>query len=236
MAESAKIFVSIIEGPYTILKECGVPLPVCVSMQDKGLLLGNAQWTARHSNCGFSVSFFWPALESKQVATTTVVKKSRKRKRRPKKAQYQESSHKAVMSQIQQKSPSPSPITAHPSNNATSKEPVDLTACESVSFEMHDHHPGVKYSLNGEEKWTPVKKRRCKKRNQLNVTVTNSSFDDDSHSSTSSSSELDVSCSRLVQYSEHDGTPGLSIHRRNIVWAPIAPNPIASRTRSRTKS
>ena len=104
MAESAKIFVSIIEGPYTILKECGVPLPVCVSMQDKGLLLGNAQWTARHSNCGFSVSFFWPALESKQVATTTVVKKSRKRKRRPKKkAQHQESSHKAVMSQIQQK-------------------------------------------------------------------------------------------------------------------------------------
>ena len=100
-------------------------------------------------------------------------------------------------------------------------------------FEMHDHHPGVKYSLNGEEKWTPVKKRRCKKRNQLNVTVTNSSFDDDS---SSSSSELDVSCSRLVQYSEHDGTPGLSIHRRNIVWTPIAPNPIASRTRSRTKS
>ena len=210
---------------YTIHKECGVPLP--------GLLLGNAQWTVRHSNCGFSISFF------QQVATTTVVKKRRKRKRRPKKKdQHQESSHSAVMSQIQQKSPSPSPVTAHPSNNATSKEPVDLIACESVSLEMHDHLPGVKYSLNGEEKWTPVKKRRCKKRNQLDVTVTNSSFDDNSHSSNSSSSKHDVFCStcRLVQYSEHDGTPGLSIHHRNIVWTPIAPNPIASRTKSTTKS
>ena len=44
---------------------------------------------------------------------------------------------------------------------------MDLTACESVSVEMHDHHSGVKYSLNGEEKWTPVKKRRCKKRISL---------------------------------------------------------------------
>ena len=78
------------------------------------------------------------------------------------------------------------------------------------------------YTLDGNETWTPVIKRKRRPRR--------SSTED-----RSSSSELDVSCSRMVQYQEHNGAPGLSIHRRNVGWTPIEPSPVASRTRSRTK-
>ena len=48
--------------------------------------------------------------------------------------------------------------------------------------------------------------------------------------------DVDVSCSRLVQYEEHDGIPGLKIFRRGPpTWTPIKhTSPVASRTRSKT--
>ena len=55
---AARIRVSVLEGPFTVLSEVGVPLPVCISMQSKGLQLDKALWTARQSNGGFSVTFF----------------------------------------------------------------------------------------------------------------------------------------------------------------------------------
>jgi len=58
MAESERILVSALESSYTELKKFGVPLPVCICMQDKGLQLECAQWTARQSSGGYS---FWPA-------------------------------------------------------------------------------------------------------------------------------------------------------------------------------
>ena len=57
---------------------------------------------------------------------------------------------------------------------------------------MRDHIPGVKYTKNGSEDWTPVVKRsRRKKRSDHQCP-------DDSSSDTSGS-ELDVSYSRVVQ-------------------------------------
>ena len=38
---------------------------------------------------------------------------------------------------------------------------VDLTTCESVSYEMRDRVPGVKYMVV--EAWTPVVKQSCRK-------------------------------------------------------------------------
>ena len=61
-------------------------------------------------------------------------------------------------------------------------------------------------------------------------------FDPVDSSSDTSGSELDVSCSRMVQYSLREGVPGVSIHRRNVVWEPIVPSPVATRTRSKTKN
>ena len=47
-----------------------------------------------------------------------------------------------------------------------SKQPdvVDLSTCESVIYEMRDHIPGVKYTKNGNEEWTPVVKLSRRKR------------------------------------------------------------------------
>ena len=33
-----------------VLQKSGIPLPVCMCMQGKGLQLGDAQWTARQKN------------------------------------------------------------------------------------------------------------------------------------------------------------------------------------------
>ena len=46
MAESESILVSVVESAYIKLRNFGVPLPVCSCMQDKGLQLESAQWTA----------------------------------------------------------------------------------------------------------------------------------------------------------------------------------------------
>ena len=106
---------------------------------------------------------------------------------------------------------------------------VDLTTCESVSYEMRDRIPGVKYTKNGSEDWTPVVKRSQRKKSSDHQCPDNSSSD-------TSGSELDVSCSRMVQYSVREGVPGVSIHRRNVVWKPIVPSPVATRTRSKSKN
>ena len=230
---AARIRVSVLEGPFTVLSEVGVPLPVCISMQSKGLQLDKALWTARQSNGGFSVTFFWPALESNSARDlNTAVKKKRRRRHKKRKVRQQhksaEAQHLCGDPQGNQSDPATlsTPIFAHqcnPGTVAAVKEPVDLTACENIVYEKKDEVPGVNYTLNGSETWTPVVKR---KRRRSSASSTGAS---------SSSSELDVSCSRKVQYQERNGAPGLSIHRRNVKWTPVIPSPVASRTRSRTK-
>jgi hypothetical protein len=87
--------------------------------------------------------------------------------------------------------------------------------------------PGVSYkSVDGEKGWTPVIRRKT-------VKLRRSS---ESESSTSGS-EVDVSCSRKVEYEEHNEIPELNIYRRGPgKWTPIqaATKPITARTRSRT--
>ena len=287
MAESETTVVSVLEGPYTILNKFGVPLPVCFCMQGNELQLRNAQWTAKQSHSGFSVSFFWPTLKSEFEANVTVSKKNRKRKKREAGAKAQKvtqeaavkvasdhlgdstetgtstnpvitapiTTHQRKPSSKKQKevkslgqnfesttltSPEPLDLAHHHVNtpatsNYDSEEPahVDLTSCDGVAYEYRDNVPGLNYTVNGREEWTPVKKAR-KKRIKQPVSSTNDAITSDSDSSQSSSS-LDVSCSRLVEYSVQEGVPGLTIYRKNIHWTPIVPSPISSRTRSKMK-
>ena len=58
---SASIRVSVLEGCYAHLLAVGVPLPLCIHLQELAVRLNSAQWTAKQSSTGFSVSFFWPA-------------------------------------------------------------------------------------------------------------------------------------------------------------------------------
>ena len=55
-----RIRVSVLEGFFAGLEGVGIPLPVCIHLQDLGLQFGGAQWTAKQSNTKFSISFFWP--------------------------------------------------------------------------------------------------------------------------------------------------------------------------------
>ena len=70
--------VSMLEGSFTGLQGVGIPLPVCIHLQDLGLQLEDAQWTTKQSNTGFSISFFWPV----QDCSTVIGKKRRKRWKR----------------------------------------------------------------------------------------------------------------------------------------------------------
>ena len=90
-----------------------------------------------------------------------------------------------------------------------------------MKYESRDYTPGVSYkTLEGNEQWTPVVRRKGTK---LKVSEGDSDSD-------SSGSEVDVSCSRLIEFHKKDGVPGLNIYRRGpTVWTPIA-----LRTRSRT--
>ena len=76
-----------------------------------------------------------------------------------------------------------------------------------------------------------VKKKRITLRRR-----TSGSSDSESDGS---SSEVDVSCSRLVEFEKREETPGLMIYCRGApTWTPIRSaakmGPIATRTRSKT--
>ena len=78
------IRVSVLERPFTSLQDLGIPLPVCLQMQHLGAMLETAQWTAKQTNAGFSVSFFWPTLAGHSTTGCMLVKKPSKRRRRRK--------------------------------------------------------------------------------------------------------------------------------------------------------
>ena len=120
---------------------------------DKDLQLKDAQWTARQSNGGFSVTFFWPALNPSEVDVKTTVPVVRKKKRRRRKGKAKAQPHKdtleaTVAHHTEEKTcsaASVSPVNAHQSvvvaeSAATAHQPksapVDLTTCDSVSYEM----------------------------------------------------------------------------------------------------
>ena len=92
-------------------------------------------------------------------------------------------------------------------------EPVKLQKCDDVSFEMREGQPGVKFSQDGVENWTPVRSRRRKFRKN-------------------DEEELFIPGGATAVYCESKGTPGLSVKtRRTRSW-----HPIASRTRGRLKT
>ena len=148
-----RICVSVLESPYSILTEFGVPLPVCICIQNKGLQLDKVLWTARQSNGGFSVTFFWPALEPKSAPDLkTVPKKRRKRRKRRRQKKKAQPKHEVVESQHpkdskeNQKDPAlstPNVAHQHSQESSTSfeevNEPVDLTTCETVTYEKRIH-------------------------------------------------------------------------------------------------
>jgi len=60
------IKVAVLEGDFAALSLLGFPLGVAIQLQQSNLNLADALWTAKSSNSGFSVSFFWPASDRVQ--------------------------------------------------------------------------------------------------------------------------------------------------------------------------
>ena len=52
-ADAGRIRVTVLEGSFAGLQGVGIPLPVCIHLQDLGLQFEGAQWTAKQSNTGF---------------------------------------------------------------------------------------------------------------------------------------------------------------------------------------
>ena len=77
-----RICMSVLEGSFAGLQGVGIPLPVCIHLQDLGLQLEGAQWTAKPSNTGFSISFFCPFQDCSTVSANLPCKKRRKRRKR----------------------------------------------------------------------------------------------------------------------------------------------------------
>ena len=80
---------------------------------------------------------------------------------------------------------------------------------------------------------TAVRKRKKKRGKTMHTKESTST------SSSPSGSELDVGTARQVYYQQRGKVPGLYIRRgctrSSVSWIPIAPSPVSSRTRARTK-
>ena len=99
-------------------------------LQDKGARYESAQWTAKQTNSGFSVSFFWPV----DKVAVTKPRKPRRRRRRPTK--------------VNRRAKSPASVTLnelHPVN-ADKRQPTGTSAS------IDAHHPGnTHHSLTAPE-------------------------------------------------------------------------------------
>ena len=72
----------VLEGDFAYLCVAGFPLSPSMQLQTGGLKFADAMWTAKSSTGGFSVSFFWPSVSSKQPVNIKVKKQKRRKRER----------------------------------------------------------------------------------------------------------------------------------------------------------
>lgn len=237
MVNGSTISVSVLEGDSAKLLSGGVPISVCIHLQDKGLHFEDAVWTAKQSKSGFSVSFYWKS-GSEVKANVKKVNKGRKWKKK----QLSSRNPGTSIQPAHPQSGTPvvkTPIDAHldesvekpcPAGVAPSTELLDLTQCVNVNYVEKDGEHGVCFDVDGEETWTPVVRRRRRSRLRSR-----------SGSTSVSEEELTIPEKAVVTYVEvvkrgetsveGRGTPGLRVNTRNTrQWIPIS-----TRTRSQTK-
>ena len=53
MAEGTKTRVCVVDGLHADLAKTGVPLSICLLLQQQGLLMDSAQWSAKQTATGF---------------------------------------------------------------------------------------------------------------------------------------------------------------------------------------
>ena len=83
MADRA-IRVAVLEGYLTSLSTLGFRMSLSLQLQQSNLRLETAMWTAKSSETGFSVSFFWPVANHSVSSLKRTNKKRRKSRRKAK--------------------------------------------------------------------------------------------------------------------------------------------------------
>ena len=62
------VFVSVVKGYFAGLKGVGMPLTLCVQLQEHTLMFNTAQWMMRQSHAGLSILLFGrPHLSSQSL-------------------------------------------------------------------------------------------------------------------------------------------------------------------------
>ena len=156
------IRVAVLESPLLATHGASVPLPICHCMQERGLTLQKAQWTAKNTNAGFSaqkrrrssrhrrkaiqceLDSVTPSLNDFTVST---------------KSKCQVKDHASVMG-VARPLPCPSrlakPTASKPMEDDSapsedvSGDGIDLIACSDVRYEYHQGVPGLCYQLDGD--------------------------------------------------------------------------------------
>ena len=159
------------EGQFVERADAGVPVCVCLQMQQLGLSLEQADWSTRQTCGGFSVTFFWPSSLVRTVKSNGRTKRKRgSRKRKVSTPCHMaapagvptpvvcEQAHEGVPAALindQPSSESRDGVELQPASNSSPKP--DWMACSGITFEEKDSIPGVRYTTpSGEAAWTPV--------------------------------------------------------------------------------
>ena len=139
MAAIGKIRVCVLEGHQAELASAGLPLSVCLRLQQLDLSMSAALWSTRQTNGGFSVSFFWPS----SIRGGASQKKPRNRRRKCRKCRKDERRSivlpsatiapdtrpaPAKQASVAQASRTRTPINAHLSAHCKSLSPSRLQA------------------------------------------------------------------------------------------------------------
>ena len=67
MVNGPRICVSVVEGYFARLKGVGMPLALCVQLQEHKLMFSTVRWMMRQSHAGLSISLFWSFSSVKPV-------------------------------------------------------------------------------------------------------------------------------------------------------------------------
>ena len=236
------IRVAVLESPLLATHDAGVPLSICLCMQERGLTLQKAQWTAKNTNAGFSVSFVWPTSEPCAMAVArdleTVPRKRRRSSRRRRKLS------KAIQCELDSVAPSLSDSNVSTKSRCQEKDnasvmgvarPLPSTLAKpTASKPMEDDSaPSEDVSADG------IDLNACsdvRYENHRGVPGLCYQLDGETNwtrvkrkrrqkrqdstiqlqqSQESSDEELDVAEARGVQYKVKGGIPGLEIRRGN---------------------
>ena len=100
------IKVAVLEKDFASLSELGLPVSLCLHLQEKNLVLREALWNAKATRSGFSISLFWPADPPRPQPVFSKTKKRRPRRRCRKRSMFQyRQSNKRIKIQLIPKNP-----------------------------------------------------------------------------------------------------------------------------------